>query len=164
MAVQTHTPQRPRTAARLAAVQALFQIDQNADFADEVIQQFIIYRFNAEQAQLSYEEGCVPSPDVQLFDSVVKKALLHRGRITELLKETLPETWPVERLDPVLRALFMASMGELLENSIPAPVLINEYMDIAHGFFSGDEPKLVNGVLDTVTTKLQADTKGHNAD
>lgn len=146
--------QRPRTAARVAAVQALFQIEQNDDRAESVVQQFIVHRFGTTLNNESYEEGYVPEPDTRLFISVVKQAVSHRSAILEQLGLTLPATWPASRLDPVLRALFLAALGEALTGDVPASVIINEYMDIAHGFFSGEEPKLVNGVLDTAIKRL----------
>ncbi|MCC6103747.1 MULTISPECIES: transcription antitermination factor NusB [Acetobacter] len=151
--------QRPRTAARVAAVQALFQIEQNEDRAESVVQQFMVHRFGTTLNNDSYEEGYVPEPDTRLFVSVVKEAVSHRSLILDQLAATLPATWPVTRLDPVLRALFMAALGEALAGEVPASVIINEYMDIAHGFFSGDEPKLVNGVLDTAIKQLASTEK-----
>lgn len=150
--------QRPRTAARVAAVQALFQIEQNNDRAESVVQQFLVHRFGTTLDNASYEEGYVPEPDTRLFIAVVKQATAQHNAILEQLNETLPATWPVSRLDPVLRALFQAAIGEALERDLPSAILINEYMDIAHGFFSGDEPKLVNGVLDTVIKRLNGQT------
>lgn len=166
--------QRPRTAARVAAIQALFQIEQNEDRSESVIQQFLVHRFGTTLDNASYEEGYIPEADTQLFCAIVRQGVAERGTIVEHLTQTLPETWPVARLDPVLRALFQAALGEALEASVPTRVLINEYVDIAHGFFSGDEPKLVNGVLDTIMKKLSTapgedeaaaeDKKGDTAD
>lgn len=147
---------RPRTAARVAALQALFQIDQNEERAETVIQQFLVHRFGTTLNQDSYSEGYIPEADTRLFSAIVKQGVLQRGKIFDLLSETLPATWPVTRLDPVLRALFQAAIGEALEKDLPSGVLINEYMDIAHAFFSGDEPKLVNGVLDTLVRRINA--------
>ncbi|GAN69027.1 transcription antitermination factor NusB [Acetobacter orleanensis] len=165
--------QRPRTAARVAAIQALFQIEQNEDRSESVIQQFLVHRFGTTLDNASYEEGYIPEADTQLFCAIVRQGVAERGAILEQLTRTLPETWPVARLDPVLRALFQAALGEVFEANVPAPVLINEYMDIAHGFFSGDEPKLVNGVLDTIMKRLanapaeesaEKDEKGDSTD
>ncbi|MBS1014527.1 transcription antitermination factor NusB [Acetobacter persici] len=161
--------QRPRTAARVAAIQALFQIEQNEDKSESVIQQFLVHRFGTTLENDSYEEGYIPEADTRLFCAIVRQAVAERGPILEQLTQTLPATWPVARLDPVLRALFLAALGEAFEAEVPARVLINEYMDIAHGFFSGDEPKLVNGVLDTIMKRLtnapaDDETEGGTAD
>ena len=142
--------QRPRTAARVAAVQALFQIEQNGDRPDSVIEQFLVHRFGTTLSGESYEDGRIPEADVALFTSIVKGAVSNRSGIEQDIVKTLPPTWPIERLDPVLRALFFAAIAESRHAEVPAAVLINEYMDVAHGFFFGDEPRLVNGVLDTL--------------
>nr|WP_298794951.1 transcription antitermination factor NusB [uncultured Acetobacter sp.] len=159
--------QRPRTAARVAAIQALFQIEQNEDRPESVIEQFLMHRFGTTLDNASYEEGFVPEPDTRLFSTIVRRGVAERDVVLEQLTQTLPATWPVARLDPVLRALFQAALGEALEGTVPARVLINEYMDIAHGFFSGDEPKLVNGVLDTIMKRLASvpsEEEGGHAD
>ena len=73
-----------------------------------------------------------------------------------MLVSALPETWPLERIDPVLRALMRAGACELwMADGPPAKVVINEYLDVAHGFFSGDEARLANGVLDKVAHLLR---------
>ena len=150
--------QRPRTAARVAALQALFQIEQNEERPDTVIQQFLVHRFGTTLNQDSYSDGYIPEADPRLFSAIVKQGVSQRGAIFDLLSETLPATWPVARLDPVLPALFQAAIGEALEKDLPSAILINEYMDIAHAFFFGDEPKLVNGVLDTVVRRINTPT------
>lgn len=152
--LQLKGAQRPRTAARVAALQALFQIEQNEDRAEDVTQQFLLHRFGTTLNLDSYSEGYIPEADTRLFSSVVKQAVSHRSEIFELLSETLPATWPVARLDPVLRALFQAAIGEALDKDLPSGILINEYLDIAHAFFFGDEPKLVNGVLDSIVRRI----------
>ncbi|WP_086551888.1 transcription antitermination factor NusB [Acetobacter orientalis] len=161
--VELSSAQRPRTAARVAAVQALFQIEQNDERADTVIQQFLVHRFGTTLDNETYNDGYIPEADTRLFSSIVKQSVSQRGTILELLSETLPSTWPVSRLDPVLRALFQAAIGEALEKDLPSGVLINEYLDIAHGFFSGDEPKLVNGVLDTLVKRINAPAEAPQA-
>lgn len=154
--------QRPRTAARVAAVQALFQIEQNGDRPDSVIEQFLVHRFGTTLSGESYEDGRIPEADVALFTAIVKGAVSNRTAIEGDIAQTLPSTWPIERLDPVLRALFMAAIAEFRHEDAPTAVLINEYMDVAHGFFFGDEPRLVNGVLDTLF-KTPAPVEDHDS-
>jgi N utilization substance protein B len=73
-----------------------------------------------------------------------------------MLAEVLPADWPLARLDPVLRALLRAGTAELwTQDGPPARVVINEYLDVAHGFFNGDEPRLANGVLNRVARLLR---------
>ena len=75
-----------------------------------------------------------------------------------MLAEALAEDWPLARIDPVLRAVMRAGAAELwMSDGPPAKVVINEYLDIAHGFFDGDEPGMANGVLDKLARQLRAD-------
>ncbi|NHN89318.1 transcription antitermination factor NusB [Acetobacter conturbans] len=152
---------RPRTAARVAAVQALFQIEQGNDNVDSVIVQFVQHRFGTTLTGETYEDGYIPEADVTLFTRLTRQAAGKCEHVRELLTEVLPSTWPVNRLDPVLRALFAVAIGEMEEPAAPpVNVIINEYLDVAHGFFSGDEPKLVNGILDTVAKRIKAAKAG----
>ncbi|CAI9119749.1 transcription antitermination factor NusB [Brytella acorum] len=144
-------PKRSRTLARVAAVQALFQCEQNGDNPEAVVQQFVRHRLET-RADATFEEGQVPDADRRLFEEIVKGATQGQDRIDQALVEILPANWPMERLDSVLRALLRAGAFEL-EGDVPAGVIINEYLDVAHGFFSGDEPRMVNGVLDTLAQR-----------
>ena len=73
-----------------------------------------------------------------------------------MLVEALPVEWPLARLDPVLRALLRAGGAELsMKDGAPAKVVINEYLDVAYGFFDGDEPKMANGLLDKLARTLR---------
>lgn len=149
----TETPSQPqakrsRTVARVAAVQALFQCEQGGENAETVISQFQRHRLGTGKDQ-GFEDGHVPDADFRLFGLIVKGVTLAQDRIDAMLSEALPASWPLSRLDPVLRALLRAGAWELGED-VPARVVINEYLDVAHGFFSGDEAKLVNGVLDAL--------------
>ena len=72
------------------------------------------------------------------------------------VKEPLPAEWPLARLDPVLRALLRAAGAELaMPDGAPAKVVINEYLDVAHGFFDGDEPGMANGLMDSLARTLR---------
>jgi len=147
---------RPRTAARVGAVQALFQSEQAADSPETVIDQFVRHRLGELPGSGGYEEGRVPDADVPLFNRIVRTAVLQQDRVDRLLVTALPEDWPLARLDPVLRALLRAAAAELtMTDGAPARVVINEYLDVAHGFFSGDEPRMVNGLLDVLGRELR---------
>ena len=140
---------RPRTAARVAAVQALFQSEQGGEAVEGVIDQFIRHRLGRPPGGDGYEEGRVPDADVRLFGRIVRDAVGGQDRIDALITGSLPDDWPFARLDPVLRAILRAGGAELATEDGPPPrVVINEYLDVAHGFFAGDEPRMVNGVLD----------------
>ncbi len=149
-------PARPRTAARVGAVQALFQSEQAADNPEAVIDQFVRHRLGELPGTGGYEEGRVPDADVVLFNRIVRTAVREQDRLDTLLVAALPAEWPLARLDPVLRAMLRAAGAELtMRDGPPGRVVINEYLDIAHGFFSGDEPRMVNGLLDTLGRQLR---------
>ncbi len=142
---------RPRTGARVAAVQALFQSEQAEENAETVIDQFTRHRLGAVPDAGGYEEGRVPDAHVPLFASIVRAAIRDQDQIDALIAASLPAEWPFDRLDPVLRALLRAGAAEpRMQNGPPIRVVINEYLDVAHGFFAGDEPRMVNGMLDAL--------------
>lgn len=147
---------RPRTGARVAAVQALFQSEQAQTNPETVIDEFVRHRFGTTPGQGGFEDGRVPEADVALFGRLVRSVIRQQGRIDTMLAESLPPEWPLDRLDPVLRAVMRAGTAELLTtDGPPARVVINEYLDIAHGFFDGDEPGMANGVLDRLARLLR---------
>jgi N utilization substance protein B len=152
---------RPRTAARVAAVQALFQSEQAQASPETVIDEFIRHRLGAlpgaEGVQGGgYEEGRVPQADAPLFALIVRAAARRQDDVDRLIAGTLPPEWPIARLDPVLRAVMRAGVAELtMPDGPPARVVINEYLDVAHGFFTGEEPRMANGVLDRLARQLR---------
>jgi N utilization substance protein B len=149
---------RPRTGARVAAVQALFQSEQAGESPEAVIDQFVRHRLGPNEAEESFGEGRVPEADVRLFAKLVRAAASNIEPIDAALAEVLAQDWPLEKLDPVLRALLRAAGAELMQkHDPPMRVVINEYLDIAHGFFAGDEPKFANGVLEALARKFRAD-------
>jgi N utilization substance protein B len=146
---------RPRTAARVAAVQALFQSEQAQDNPETVIDQFVRHRLGAPGEE-GYEDGRVPDAYVPLFSRIVRAAVTGQERIDVMLAESLPAEWPLVRIDPVLRALMRAAAAEFtMADGPPARVVINEYLDVAHGFFTGEEPSMANGVLDRLARLLR---------
>jgi N utilization substance protein B len=146
---------RPRTLARVAAVQALYQAEQGNTSPETVIDQFVRHRIGGLPAG-GLEEGNVPEAHVPLFTRIVRTATMQQDIIDGMLIAALPEAWPLARLDPVLRALMRAGGAELwMSDGPPVKVVINEYMDVAHGFFTGDEPRMANGVLDRLAHLLR---------
>ena len=149
---------RPRTGARLAAVQALFQSEQAGENPETVIEQFVRHRLGPNEADEGLGEGRVPEADAKLFARIVRTAAKRIEEVDARLGAALSADWPMEKLDPVLRALLRAATGELLHPSDPpARVVINEYLDIAHGFFLGDQPAFANGVLNTLARGMRAE-------
>ena len=149
---------RPRTASRVAAVQALFQSEQGGDSAETVIDQFVRHRLGALAGADGFEDGRIPDAEVPLFASIVRGAIRQQDTIDGMIAEALPADWPLARIDPVLRALLRAAGGELgTSGGAPAKVIINEYLDVVRGFLTGPEPGIANAVLDRLARLLRPD-------
>jgi N utilization substance protein B len=135
---------RMRSAARLYAVQALFQMEASGQSADRVQREFEDHRFGAE-----YEEGVLEEGNVDHFRKVVDDAVNWQSKIDQMTDRALVKKWPIARIDPTLRALFRAAGAELLEGDAPPKVVITEFVDVAKAFFpEGKEARFVNAVLD----------------
>jgi len=133
-----------KSAARLYAVQALFQMEHSAHTIDNVRTQFEDHRFGAV-----YEGDEMAEGNVDLFRSLLEDAVEHQAPIDQMTDRALVAKWPLKRIDPTLRALFRAAGAELTHSNTPPKVVINEYVDVAKAFFpEGREPKFVNAVLD----------------
>ena len=152
---------RPRTASRVAAVQAMFQSEQAQTSPETVIDEFVRHRLGALPGSDGFEDGRVPDAQVPLFSRIVRSVVQQQDTIDRMLAESLSADWPLARIDPVLRAVMRCGAAELLmRDGPPAKVVINEYLDIAHGFFDGEEPRMANGVLDTLARHLRASEFG----
>ncbi|MDW3117202.1 transcription antitermination factor NusB [Roseovarius pacificus] len=133
-----------RSAARLYAVQALFQMEAGHQTVDEVIREFEDHRFGAH-----YDEGDMLDGDPELFESLMRDAVNWQAKIDQMTDRALVAKWPIDRIDPTLRALFRAAGAELTQSDTPPKVVIMEFVDIAKSFHpDGREPKFVNAVLD----------------
>jgi len=133
-----------KSASRLYAVQALFQMESSAQTVQSVCREFETHRFGA-----TYDEGEFAEGDVDHFREVVDKAVNWQAKIDQMTDRALVAAWPIDRIDPVLRALFRAAGAELVDMATPPKVAITEYVDVAKAFFpEGKEPKFVNAVLD----------------
>ena len=140
-----------KSAARLYAVQALFQMEASGQGVDAICREFETHRFGAV-----YEGDEMAEGDVDLFRGLVDTAVNWQGRIDQLTDRALVEKWPIARIDPTLRALFRAAGAELLTRDTPPKVAINEFVDIAKAFFpEGKEAKFVNAVLDHMARELK---------
>ncbi len=140
-----------RSAARLYAVQALFQMEASDVSYETVSQEFLDHRLGAEIEGDLYAEA-----DVDLFRSLLSGAVNYQSRIDKLTDRALVEKWPINRIDPTLRAVFRAAGAEMTTLDTPPKVAITEYVDIAKAFFpDGKEPKFVNAVLDHMAREIK---------
>jgi len=148
-----HGGTRKRSVARLAAVQALYQIDVSDAAPEAVIAEFQKHRLGREIDGDRYGEA-----DPALFTDIVRGTIDRQADLDRALSAALTPDWPLERLETVLRAVLRAGAYELLaRGDVPARVVISEYLDIAHAFFGGKEQGLVNGVLDKLAHVLRPD-------
>jgi N utilization substance protein B len=140
-----------KSASRLYAVQALFQMESSAQTVQSVCREFETHRFGA-----TYDEGEFAEGDVDHFREVVDKAVNWQAKIDQMTDRALVAKWPIDRIDPVLRALFRAAGAELVDMATPPKVAITEYVDVAKAFFpEGKEPKFVNAVLDHIAREAR---------
>ncbi|MEM9094814.1 MAG: transcription antitermination factor NusB, partial [Pseudomonadota bacterium] len=134
-----------RSAARLAAVQALYQMEITGASWREVRQEFETHRIGAEIEGEQYREA-----DITLFRAILEGVVERQSDIDKLTDAALVAKWPLGRVDPTLRAIFRCGGYELLARTdIPPRVAINEYVDVAKAFFpEGQESRFANAVLD----------------
>jgi N utilization substance protein B len=142
---------RMRSAARFYAVQALFQMEAADADLDSVIEEFETLRMGAEIDGARYAD-----PDLAHFRALLTAAVSHQAKIDQLTQAALVARWPIDRIDPTLRAVFRAAGAELVATDTPPKVTITEYVDVAKAFYpEGKEAKFVNGVLDHMARAAQ---------
>ncbi len=135
---------RMKTAARLYAVQALFQMETSGQTADQVVVEFLDHRFGA-----SYDGAELIDGDISLFRRIVDLAVNYQALVDQMTDRALVAKWPIARIDPTLRGLFRAAGAELSQTDTPPKVVISEYVDLARAFHpEGKEASFVNAVLD----------------
>jgi N utilization substance protein B len=150
-------PHAERSASRLAALQALYQLEITGGAPDEVISEFVEHRFGSGDAEAGND---VPQ-DEAFFTDVVNGVLKHQVEIDRSLARSLAAGWTLSRIDAILRALLRGATYELVaRRDIPAKVVIDEYVELARDFFDGDEPKFVNAVLDKLAHRKRAEEFG----
>lgn len=133
-----------KSASRLYAVQALFQMEARGQTIEAVQREFESHRFGAVYDGDEMAEG-----DVDHFRALLNHAVNRQALVDQMTDRALVAKWPIDRIDPVLRALFRAAGGEMVEMATPPKVVITEFVDVAKAFFpEGKESKFVNAVLD----------------
>lgn len=140
-----------RQAARLAAVQALYQWQEGQDAPAEIIEQFLKVRTGE-----SGEGGMRRDADRPLFRDVVEGTASKRDELEALVSASLAEDWTWARVDRLVRAILLAGAYELAHRpDVPLRVVINEYVEIAHAFYDKAEPSFINSVLDGVARQAR---------
>ncbi len=141
-----------RGAARLAAVQALYQMDIAGTGSNEILAQFESHWIGQEVEGNQY----LPA-EAAFFRDVVNGVVREQRGLDPLIDAVLAETWPLKRIETILRAVLRAGAFELgHRNDVPARVVVAEYVDVANAFVDRDETGMVNAVLDQLARKLRA--------
>jgi N utilization substance protein B len=144
-------PANARGASRLAAVQALYQMDVGGASLEEVLAEFEAWRLGQELDGVEYREA-----DADFFRELVTGVVRNQRDLDPLIHAALARGWPLTRIDVTLRSIMRAAAQELVGRSdVPARVVITEYVDVAKAFFEHDEPRMLNGVLDTLARDLR---------
>ncbi len=148
----TATRSRSRSAARLAAVQALYQMEMEGTPLAQLLREFHEHRLGATIEDDTYAEA-----EVDFFDDLVTDAGARRSEIDALIAARLADGWSLERLDRPMRAILRAGAYELIARpDVPVATVITEYVDVAHAFFDKRETGFVNGLLDAIAKEARS--------
>ena len=141
-----------RSGARLAAVQALYQMEQTEQSTRSVIADFM-----GDRLGLNDEGEPIEEADPDIFKTIVNGVVEHQEQIDVAIMKRLATGWKIERLDATSRAILRAAVYELVaEISLPSQIILDEYVSLAHAFFEGAEPQFINGLLDAVSRDVRA--------
>ena len=144
-----------RSAARLAAVQALYEIDLVNANINIVIEDFLTNRWLSSDSN-TYSNRDIIEPDKDWLINLVQGVAEGHEKLDSLIKPALNKKWTVERLETIIRVILRSAVFELKNKpNVPASVIINEYLNVANAFFEGPENKLINGVLDRLAKDLR---------
>ena len=148
----TQTRSRSRSAARLAAVQALYQQEMEGTPTATLLHEFHQHRLGATIDEIEYAEA-----EVAFFDDVVKGAIARRDEIDGLIEAKLAEGWSLGRLDKPMKAILRAGAYELAARAdVPTATAISEYVDVAKAFYDPRESGFVNGLLDAIAKQVRS--------
>jgi N utilization substance protein B len=149
------TPKQARSVARLAAVQALYQMEVSSVGAEAVIREFAEHRFDRDSDP---DAGGAPlaAADEAFFADLVRGVVEHQKAVDAAVAKKLASGWRLDRLDATARAILRAGAYELIHRpDVPVEVAIDEYVELAKSFFEGPEPGFVNGALDAVAQDVR---------
>ena len=140
-----------RSAARLAAVQALYQHEMEGTLLAPLLHEFHAHRLGAEIEDDQYADA-----EVAFFDDLVRGTLARKDEIDALLSERLATGWTLARIDRTLLQILRAGTYELMARpDVPTAAAIGEYIDVAHAFFDSRETRFTNGLLDAVARAVR---------
>ena len=149
------TPRQARSVARLAAVQALYQMETAAAGVEAVIREFIDHRFDSD-IDSEIEGARLAGADEAFFADLVRGVVAHQAEVDRAVVKRLAKGWRLERLDATVRAILRAGAYELAHRSdIPREIVIDEYVELAKAFFDEAEAKFVNAALDGVARDVR---------
>ncbi len=155
----TKTPKKSvaRSASRLGAVQALYQMDIAQTDLSDILAEFQAHRLGGEIEGEQFAEA-----DAAFFTDIVTGVVRSQRKLDPAIDNVLADSWTLARLDSTLRAILRAAAFELMERKdVPPRVIINEYVDVAHAFFEKDEPGFVNGALDRLARSVRGTELDH---
>jgi N utilization substance protein B len=142
-----------RSAARLAAVQALYQMDVAGKGVIDAMAEFETFWIGRDVEGVSFQPA-----ENSFFRGILRGVVEEQLTVDRLVDQALATGWPLGRVEAVLRAILRAGAYELaFRKDVPARVTISEYVDVAHSFYGGEEPGLVNAVLDTIAREVRPD-------
>ncbi len=140
-----------RSAARLAATQALYQMEVSEGGLDDVLAEFESHWIGQEVEGVQYSPA-----EVAFFRDIVSGVLRDQGAIDRAVDDALAQGWPLKRVEALMRAILRAGFYELRSRpDVPARAAIKEYVDVAGAFFGADESGMINAVLDTLARKTR---------
>ena len=152
-------PANKRGVARLAAVQALYQMDIAGTPVDKIVNEFENVRFTEE-----IDGAQLRDADPAFFRSIIAGVIAEQKTIDPQIHLALTSNWPLTRVDSILRAILRSGCFELMKKKdVPAKVVISEYLDVANAFFEGEVPAVVNGVLNRLASELRPDEMAQSA-
>jgi transcription antitermination protein NusB len=142
-----------RGAARLAAVQALYQMDLAATPLNDILAEFESHWLGREVEGEQYRPA-----QAEHFREVVRGVVAEQRKLDPLIDRALERDWPLKRIESVMRAILRAGAYELdCKRDVPARVIVSEYVDVAHAFVDPEETGMINAVLDDIARRLRAD-------
>jgi len=146
-------PANKRAVARLAAVQALYQMEVTGAGARDIVKEFELFRLRQD-----LDGETLRAIDHNWFDALVSGVVQHQREVDRAIDDALKAGWPLARIDVTLRALLRAGVFELMHRpEVPVRVVISEYVEVAKAFFGEEEPRLANGVLDRIARGVRPD-------